>query len=199
MPLVRLLGLLRECDMAMGPGYTSYECKSAKDDMLVRLKDTNKLEPQETSVSITSDSESVSTTEEENEESKCDECTIVQEKQNTRPSVANLALLQGKRVKRSGLFQILNPCTENSKQNTQPVHLQEEKTRPKLRSSPSQRSVIEDMNDSVDPVNFRNCRHCGGVFPYTCARRQALCHAFCSGECYLSYVTLYHTNKRQSR
>lgn len=64
---------------------------------------------------------------------------------------------------------------------------------PELRGRAQSNSILEQSMQCTDPGEFRVCRHCRSVFPYIrSSERESLRYSFCSGECHLTYVTLYH-------
>ncbi|GBG31139.1 Hypothetical Protein FCC1311_073602 [Hondaea fermentalgiana] len=87
-----------------------------------------------------------------------------------------------------------------------PLHLARSPTStsaPELTRSYS-RSVLDDMTCDVSG-EFRNCRHCRTIFPFVQppgadpAGREAIRLSFCSGECHLSFVTLYQIQRLRRR
>jgi len=114
-------------------------------------------------------------------------------------SVGQNAPLVGSESRRSGLFRLLQG------QGSPPVvgieRSRSTRSAPNLATSAS--TVYENMT-STEQGEFRNCKHCGGLFAFI-----GLCHdvdagealrlSFCSGECHLSYVTLYHRTRRARR
>jgi hypothetical protein len=113
-------------------------------------------------------------------------------------AASKLELIEVK-PKRSNLFVALNtPGRGKAEACVAAGIARSVRSAPELRRSQS-RSVMEDI-ESNEAGEFRNCRHCKAVFPYirtTDASHEQLRSCFCSGECHLTYATLFHLGQQQ--
>mmetsp|Transcript_10879 Transcript_10879/g.21322 ORF Transcript_10879/g.21322 Transcript_10879/m.21322 type:complete len:407 (-) Transcript_10879:928-2148(-) len=126
--------------------------------------------------------------------------------------------------KRSGLFRVLSSSGEAMLTETEQTHNSGQITLNRASSNSMQssgnsqyvlsnnvhhprsysRSVLVDMHCNVSG-EFRNCRHCHTIFPFVQppgvdpVGREALRLSFCSGECHLTFVTLYHVQRQRRR
>lgn len=107
--------------------------------------------------------------------------------------------------KRSGLFLALKEgeeeglCTHNEKKNQ--LQKRNAHSAPDLRHCSTSSLILDQQDMCLDPGEFRKCRHCKSIFP--CIRpnfnNESLRFSFCSGECHLTYVTLYHLAAKRKR
>jgi hypothetical protein len=131
----------------------------------------------------------------ERKSSEVDTFGLFNEEDATAPKPALLEV----KPKRSNLFVALNTPGRGEAEACGAAGIgRAVRSAPELRRSQS-RSVMEDI-ESNEAGEFRNCRHCKAVFPYirtTDASHEQLRSCFCSGECHLTYATLFHLGQQQ--